>query len=703
MPTLPPSPRYASQGAAALTLLLLMLGLIGILGLVEIGYLYWAKRDLQKVVDLAALAGAQRLDTCTPGLDDNAAARSNALGDNGFTGGIVIRCGYWDSASGNVVVAPGQGRALDAVQVDGSRPAVPFFGQVPDMPRLRARAIARSGAPLAAFSVGSRLVNVNDNAAVQKLLRLVGVDLSDTQVASFSGLANVRLTPAGLLEALGIPVSANLDAGDFNALLAAHQVSIGDLVGAVAAVGSRQGVANVDVSALRTRLASLGLDSLLVRLGSAGGNPGLFAGIAAGKVSAASALDVGVDALSLVTTALQIANAGHAVALDLGVSNALNVKASVIEPPSIAIGPVGTTAYNSQVRLFVDLDTDNIAVLGSLLRILGVRVKLPLFVDVVDGYGVLERVDCRSQPAVADIGVTSTIANICAGRPHADRPWNSTRELCAEGLGNENVLTLLGRTVLDTRIQLGALSDHQTLTLGIGESGVVQPNTLALGTLVDNLVDTLFGLLGDLFSAAPGSAGNNAKELARNYLEATKDPVTGLYNTDRVIDALKNGTGNLPALGTWQTDIVVCTSWVLFSSCRKERGDVWVGYKNATTISDASLLGGLLDVLGVTACDGLLSGLLAYNTCLRDNLATSLQTKPGGLQDMGYDPVTGTGSCSSVLCLLLKPLVHNVLRPILDQVGLVLSRLIGDVVGLQLGRSVVTVHDIQCGSAELVY
>lgn len=53
------------QGAAAITIMLCMLGLIAILGLIEVGYLYWAKRDVQKIADLAALAGAQRL-SCAP-------------------------------------------------------------------------------------------------------------------------------------------------------------------------------------------------------------------------------------------------------------------------------------------------------------------------------------------------------------------------------------------------------------------------------------------------------------------------------------------------------------------------------------------------------------------------------------------------------------------------------------------------------------
>src|SRR5690606_35983370 len=44
--------RHHQRGAMAITIAIMLLGLIFMLGLVEIGYLYWAKRDTQKVADL---------------------------------------------------------------------------------------------------------------------------------------------------------------------------------------------------------------------------------------------------------------------------------------------------------------------------------------------------------------------------------------------------------------------------------------------------------------------------------------------------------------------------------------------------------------------------------------------------------------------------------------------------------------------------
>lgn len=695
-----PGPAAVNQrGAAAVTIMLCMLGLVAILGLVEVSYLYWAKRDVQKIADLAALAGAQRLELCRADHADNQAARQNAATDNAFPGGLEIRCGHWSAQTGSdAVVDVASGRALNAVQVDASRSVIPLFGQISGVPSLSARAIARRSEPVAAFAIGSRLVDINSSAPVQGLLRLVGIDLSGTEVASFRGLAQVKITPRGLLQALGIPVAADLSVGDLNNLLATHQVQVGALLDAVVDAGTQQGVANINISALRSRLASLGISNLSIPLGSANSTSGLFANIAAGA-AASSALDADINALGLLMTSLQIANSQHAVSIpDLSLLG-LQAKASVIEPPSIAIGPVGTTAYNSQVRLFLDIDTDRIPALNLLLGLLGTRVKLPVYVDVVDGFGRLSAVDCAASPRTATVDVTSSVANICVGK--ALTPWDSTTELCASGLGNEELVRLLGKTALNHKIHLPALSSNEQVTLAAGQSASVGPNPLAIGDLLSNLVNTLLGTLGSLFQQQ-GDATSNARELADRYLQATKKS-SGAYDPEAVIAALRDGNAaqNLPALGSWTTDIPVCTSYVLFSNCVKQPGNVWDGFRHSVTINDASLLGGLFDVLGLSSCQGVLAGLLAYNTCVRNNLATYLQTKPGGLQGGSYDPATGSGSCNTVLCILLKP-VLEVLRPLLNGIGQLLSSLLSDVLGINLGRSVVEMHSIQCGGADLV-
>lgn len=267
-PVLPPACRQ--RGGMSVTMMLVMLGLVTMLGLVEIGYLYWAKRDVQKIADLSALAGAQRLDLCTANRADNAAARSNALTANRFPGTLQVSCGVWNPTHASTDHFIGTAPApVNAVKVIAERPVLPFFGQTHGLPQVRAQAVATRAPPLAVFSVGSQLLRVNGNTPLGGVLKLVGVDLDQTTLLGYDGLAQAKITPGGLLRALGIPVDANISVGDFNALLAAHKVSLGQLLDATASVLSQSGVAHVDMRALKDALAAkLDINQLNLQLGS---------------------------------------------------------------------------------------------------------------------------------------------------------------------------------------------------------------------------------------------------------------------------------------------------------------------------------------------------------------------------------------------------------------------------------------------------
>jgi len=686
------------RGASALTLMLLMIALSAMLGLVEIGYLYWSKRDLQKTADLAALAGAQRLDTCNAAGTDNAAARGNAFQDNAFNGTFQARCGFWNiQAPDAPLVAADASHPLNAVEVELRRGALPMFGMVDSMPQVRASAVARRAAPVVAFSAGAKLLNVDGAAPLQQLLRTVGVDLGNTEVASYRGLAQLKLTPRGLLQALGIPVSSDLTLGELNGLLTRSQISVGQLLQVMAALANQQQLAGVDLSVLQRRLAAANLDSAQLRLGSDDATAGLFASLVAPDGDANSALDVQLDALDLLGSAISVGNGQHAVQVQqLNLLGAVTAQASIVEPASMGIGPVGTTAYNAQVRVRLDIDTDQLALISPVIKLLGIRLHLPIYIDAVDGYARLKDVDCASTPQRANFDVLSSISNICIGKPGGD--WRSTRELCSTAnLGNEQLVKLFGLNVLTDRIVVPVLQSQDNLWVAEGGTGSVAPNSLQVGTLLSNLTDAMFNALGKLFQSS-GSASDTASGLATQYLEATRKS-NGAYDPQAVVTALRDGTGGLGALGDWQTTIVKCDN-VLGVVCKSQPGSVWEGFLNTTTIS-SGLVGGLLDVLGLTSCSGLVAGL-AYNSCVRDNLAKYLQTRPGGLGDTNYNPQAGTGTCNTVLCVLLKPVMDATLRPLLNGVGTLLGTTLDQVLGLQLGRTDVRVEDIQCHAAQLV-
>ena len=711
-----PSP-CRQHGGMSVTMMLVMLGLVTMLGLVEIGYLYWAKRDVQKIADLSALAGAQRLDLCTANRADNAAARSNALTANRFPGTLQVSCGVWNpghaSADHFIGTAP---VPVNAVKVIAERPVLPFFGQTRGLPQVRAQAVATRAPPLAVFSVGSQLLRVNGNTPLGGVLKLVGVDLDQTTLLGYDGLAQAKITPGGLLQALGIPVDANISVGDFNALLAAHKVSLGQLLDATASVLNQSGVAHVDLRALKDALAAkLDINQLNLQLGSNAAGSGLFGSIVAPDGPASAALQAEVNALDLITTSISIANGGRGVAVNnLSILGLVQAQTAVIEPPSIAIGGAGARAYNAQVRVKVDIDSNNLSLgLGKVLAALGIRLRLPVYADVTNAMGTLTGLQCAAQPATATIRVESSVLRACVGKVEAATQF-STRNVCDASLQNEQLLTLLGAPLINDQIKLNALTHDETLTLSPGETRSTWINGAQIGTAVNDLVRELLRVLSGMLNPASKGMQNadTANQMADRFLKAA-NPGNGLYDVDKTIALLRNGSTaqGIEAFGDWQVPKGVPYACGLVT-CYKD-GPAWDGYRAVVTGQGLGLLDGLLGTLlgglVINRCSGLVSALLAYNSCVKNNLASYLQTAPAGMLDNYQgsgsvtDPGTNSVACSGLLCTLLRPVLEGLLKPLLNGVGTLLTQTLALVLGLELGRTDVHLQAVQCNPAQLVY
>lgn len=705
------------RGGMSITMMLVMLALLAMLGLIEIGYLFWAKRDAQKVADLAALAGAQRLELCTSDNSDNSAARQSALTQNKFAGSLQIRCGNWSASRGTAnrfVTTVDASNPRNAVQVVAERSVLPFFGQNTSLPTVSVQAVARRSEPTVVFAVGSQLLRTRGDSLLMSTLRLIGLDVTNATVLSYDGLAQANITPSGLLKALNIPVSANLSVADFNRLLAVNKISLAQLVDATATVVGRNTTVGVQLRALSDLVATrLDITKLNIALGSESGGGGLFAEVISPDGTAGSALESKISVLNLISTAISIANEGNGIAVEGLNLLGINVQAGVVEPPSIAIGGVGSRAYNAQVRLMVDVDSNNLFALGPLLQLLGTQLHLPLHVDVANAMGTLTGIQCGASPPKATIQVDSSVLRACVGKVDPAQRF-SKNNVCDNTLQNEQLLKLLGKPLITNKIALPALTSSQNLTLAAGESGSTQINPLALGNAVSDLVSELLRVLAGMLSSPQQgmSANDTAKALADRYLQATFPPNTR-YDVNKLIPLLRDGdpSRQLAPLNSWTVPdgLPYACGLLNLATCHKD-GQVWDAFKVTVTGQGLGVLDGLLGSLVggllINRCDSLLGNLLDYNGCVRNNLASYIQTAPAGFLDgTGGSGVTnpdGSVSCSGLLCTLLKPILAA-LRPVLNSVGSLLTNLLASVLGLELGRTDVNVQSIQCSAAQLVY
>jgi uncharacterized membrane protein len=692
----------------AVTMLLLLLGLVAMLGLVEVGYLYWAKRDTQKVADLAALAGAQRLGTCAANLADNAAARGNAMRDNGFSGTLAIACGHWEpgQAGTDHFGAATPALPVNAVRAIAERPSLPLFSFFPALPTIRASAVASNVRPVAAFSVGTTLLSFDGGSPLGQALKAVGVDLGGTSLVGYDGLAHVNVTPAGLLKALGIEVPADISVGDLNALLASqlHAKALIDILDAVVTVAGQSQLVDANLDLLDALEAKLGTPPLDVVLGSADGAGGLFARIVAPDGDGHGALDAQVNALDLIATAIGVASGGHAATADIDLNLGLlrvTVQTRVIEPPSIAIGGVGATAYSAQLRSFVHIvaGTGDIPLIGNLLRL---KLDLPIALDLVAAQATLTdlctRGDAQGRP-LANIAVDAPLLKMCVGNITAANAFSTTggcdripgvndnRRLLALGLGNVNLLSLDTHMHTDALVAAGSgdLYAGQTRRLPDGS------NPLAIGSTLDDLGTALVAaLLGDTLNAGarladPKSVRDGVADALWN--QTSGGPAQYGERRNQAIAAIDSATGGLHGfLGDLTGNVLGLLGSLVTLDVPGLLGSV-----GGLLGSVGNLLGQLLGGVLGTGCEpGLLNGFQGNAVQCKADISNALAGASG--------PAGNPNAIVGLLGFLLKSL-----QPILDGLGSrVLSPLLDDL-GLDIGHTDVHLQSLQCSRTRLVY
>ncbi|MBJ2157085.1 TadG family pilus assembly protein [Variovorax sp. IB41] len=652
----------------AIALSLIVITLIG----TEIGFMYVMKREFQKTADLAALAGAQQVRGGCPAA--TTAAQLNANGAAGGAGrnmpaGLLplgaageIQCGYWDRTTS--FQFPAVTGTINAVRVSFQRPSPTLLAFFAGNRNISVSAVAALSAPLAEFSVGSKLITVSGDSTLGRLLKGIGLDLAGTSLLTYDGLAQAKVTPGGLLAALGIPVAADIGVGELNTLLAGRSVALGDLLNAIVTVAGQNGLLASNIALLQAIQAKLGLTNLMVQLGSVADGPrGLFAEIIAPGGSGGGALNVNVGALDLLYTSIGVATSQHAVDAGLNINllslAKVTTKVTVIEPPSIAIGGIGAKAYNAQVRTFIHVTTDA-GLLGALLAPL-VKLDLPIVLDAVTGTGTIadmctpELQDPVSGKDRVRFTVDSSIANICVGQI-ASADLFSKFDVCnyPTTLKNMELINILGLLKANGHLDIEALkpSRSSSLTLAEGETGTTSVNDLQIGSTVALLVSELANLL--FGGTAP-----------------TGTPTSG--QLDNLRDKIWNDTASI---------------------CTQSTPSCW-GQRYASAVNtirqnsgQSGLLTGLLNGVG-----DLLAGVL--NPC------TGLLGLGGGSEDgckkMIRDGLSSSssglgGAVSNALSVLT-----GLLKPVLDALGAtVLTPLLQNVLGINLGQIDVNLKSLDC-------
>ena len=315
---------------------------------VDLGLHRVARRDMQSLSDVVAMDLARRIkgrSVATIQADPAWLAATNAsVARNKTFGGtpsVTPVLGSLNSTTGDFT--PLTGAAIpNAVKVTASTTVGYMFKKGQN--GVTSRYSIATVEPATCFSVGSYALSLNTDESVLNAILGGIVGVNSLTVLGSGGIAtlkSVTIPLAGLATQLGV---ATPDA------LATANVKMSTLLVAAATVLDNQGN-TVQASLLNAISAKL---SLLQKDQTYSLGKLLTFG-----TSSAAALNANINLLDLVTGALYLANGTNSVSIPNlnitlpGIGTNIAVKATVVSPPQIACGGVGSTAKSAQVQLSI--------------------------------------------------------------------------------------------------------------------------------------------------------------------------------------------------------------------------------------------------------------------------------------------------------------------------------------------------------------
>ncbi|SPA21911.1 conserved exported hypothetical protein [Cupriavidus taiwanensis] len=471
--------RPARGAVSVMAALLIATVAIAALVSIDVGHVFMRQRQLQNMVDLAAMSAAQQLKRADSAVKRNDAVLTtvrNIGPKNGYPAAIDMGCataaggaadamnaclGEWDPVNisdPRHFSATADEKKQNAVRVQATQ-TVPILFVIPGGQgrQLYAEAVASGSPPVAAFSLGSGLLDFTSDS------KLLGFLLGNTVTLTaldWQGLVNTTVTLDELRLKLGV--------GTVDELLNAQ-------------LGMQRIFALVLGAANKDSLLSAALGSPPTELGSSGTSAEMTLGqllnLDVQAPAASSAAQVGLNVASLLVTAAQVGNGKSALAVNTSLipvsipGLSLTATAQVIKQPVTAVGPVRklasnpdawqTEAHTSQVGVLLKAKLASPPVIAGIANL---DLRVPLYVEAARATASLTDLQCAAAPndRRATLHVSTGLVRACL--------WDETRNACADStpviIGSVRLLSGLLNDLLGGLLGgvLGASPADVTLT-----------------------------------------------------------------------------------------------------------------------------------------------------------------------------------------------------------------------------------------------
>ncbi|MDN7678989.1 pilus assembly protein TadG-related protein [Burkholderia cenocepacia] len=601
--------RRQRGGAGIMATIFLAIAVIA-LGATDIGRYYAERRHMQSAADLAALSAATQAAndaTCTAATTAVNQVTNVPVSLLSGTSTATVTCGIWSPpptsgasaqftrTSGAALPANNQcaglsagvvsaGQSVNAVCVTVSeRVSGIFINGV----TISASAIAKS-VPTDTFTLTTSLATLNGGLANKLLQVLTGSpNALSLQVLDYQGLAQVNLKLAGIL--------ANLPVGTTTGVLNGT-VTLGQLANATLQAATQQNLVGANLNVLNAIVAAL-------CSGSVCGGPQIALGqlVSAATATGTSAVNASVNALGLLSTALQIANGTSSVnipsvtvqtptvlspLLNVNVSGSVKLGAN---PPSTASGPPGpttcgtsnctTNTSTAQGNVFLNTSISLLSTCpsGGLVYPGGTcssgsptplaAVQLPITAYVAPATAGLASVTCSANGTKsATVNVqTGLLAVYIGGAANTPINLNASSGYSPDGSASPIQLVSVNLSSLLNLLSLGGLSSTLASLLNVLTLGIVNLNAITINISLLPGQMTVVPVANQsptpLVFTYPGPGSSASPSPASPYMLGTgtdqflAPAVTGVANNGLKVSLSLGQTGLLGALAAAGIDL----------------------------------------------------------------------------------------------------------------------------------------------------
>ncbi len=519
---------------------------VGILALgVDYGALTLQKRELQQTADLAAISAAAAVNPDQAvlqyfklnGKKIGIKTENGLLTDTGFVsadieGHLAGVDGYATVTKGRYVpdstVDMGQRFVADASPTNAVKVEIVEKGQIyfassfTTAPKISAVGTA-AASRVAAFSVGSRLLSLNEGLLNAVLSGLLGSSVN-LKLMDYQALVSADINLLKTIDILAIDLG--LQAGTYRDLLT-KDITLSQFLNALGRTGGLQPslvatIKTLERAANKTSI-SLPLEKI-VNLGPFLGN----------MVGSGENFKVTAELFDLVSAAAIAANGHQQIAINAGASvpglAATKLTIAIGEPPvsapPLAVGSTGTVVRTAQTRLAIETSVT------GLKALLGLQINLPLYVEVANAEAKLADIRCMTPGnGAVDIDVVPGLAEIALGNvdTSAFNNFGRTPRVTKASILDSAVVRINGMAQINSgNLTKSRLTFYQA---DIQQARIKQVSTKDVTTsLVASLLKKLDVDINVLFLTI-GSPAIIQSALADTLSAATKPIDELLYNT----------------------------------------------------------------------------------------------------------------------------------------------------------------------------